>query len=130
MRTKFIIFLCVLGFSLNGISQEKVWLDNDLKKTSQANASFYKLVKPIKSKSIIYYKNGKIFRKFSQKNRKKKGNFEEYYITGELKRVGAFENDLEEGIWKTYYKSGKIKERGKYKKGEKVGIWKTFYKNI
>ncbi|PWG04123.1 toxin-antitoxin system YwqK family antitoxin [Polaribacter aquimarinus] len=130
MKIKLVFFLCIVGLSLKMNAQEKIWLDGNLKETNQSRSVFYKIEKLAGKKSIIYFKNGNIFRKYFSVNKRKKGKFEEYYSTGELKTVGTFENDLEEGIWKTYYKSGKIKERGKYKNGEKVGVWKTFYKNL
>ncbi|MFK8058942.1 MAG: toxin-antitoxin system YwqK family antitoxin [Polaribacter sp.] len=131
MKLKYILVFTV-AFFVSAItnSQERVWLDSDLKVTTKPMASYYRIGELKGKKASIFFTNGTIFRKLSVINSKKEGKFEEYYKSGNLKIIGKFKNDLEDGIWKTFYKNGKIKERGKYSNGEKVGVWKIFYKNI
>ncbi|NCT08535.1 MAG: hypothetical protein GW772_00395 [Flavobacteriia bacterium] len=120
-------FLIFLTSSLQ--SQDIIWLDANLEKTSQEKADFYRIDEKLDGEIILYYKKRTKFRKVFYSKGKLNGMFYEYYETGELKETGVYENGLREGIWKEYYKGGKIKSKGKYTNGEKVGIWKVFYKN-
>ena len=121
------IFFLFLTSSLQ--SQEVVWLDANLEKTSQDKADFYRIDEKLEGEIIYYYKKRTKFRKVFYTKGKLNGLFYEYYETGELKETGVYENGLREGIWKEFYKGEKIKSKGKYTNGEKVGIWKVFYKN-
>jgi antitoxin component YwqK of YwqJK toxin-antitoxin module len=123
----YFLILVLLSFSLQ--SQEVIWLDADLEKTSQDKADFYRIDEKLEGEIIFYYKKRTKFRKVFFSKGKPNGMFYEYYDTGELKETGYYTNGLREGIWKEFYKAGKIKSRGKYTNGEKVGIWKVFYKN-
>ena len=121
-----LIFLVFTGFK----TQETIWLDKDLNRTSQNKATYYRVGENLKGKVTYFYKNRTVYRAVSYKEGKLQCKFLEYYSTGELREVGFYKNGLREGNWKTFYKTGKIKEKGKYDKGEKVGVWKTFYKNV
>ena len=121
------IFFLFLTSSLQ--SQEVVWLDANLEKTSQDKADFYRIDEKLEGEIIYYYKKRTKFRKVFYTKGKLNGLFYEYYETGKLKETGVYENGLREGIWKEFYKGGKIKSKGKYSKGDKVGIWKLHFKN-
>jgi antitoxin component YwqK of YwqJK toxin-antitoxin module len=121
------IIISFLSFSIH--AQETIWLDDNLKETTQNKADYYKIGNKLDGEVSYFYKNKNIYRKVFFVDGRAEGNFSEFYNSGELKETGKQENGLRDGIWKTYYKSGKIQSRGKYKDGEKVGIWKTFYKN-
>lgn len=129
-KSTFILLLLVGFLTTSAIAQETIWLDQNLNKTSQSEARYYRIGNTKDGEVSFFYKNKTIYRKVFFSKGTLNGKFLEYYNSGELKVIGKYENGLKEGIWKTYYKSGKIKERGKYKNGDKVGIWKTFYKNI
>ena len=124
--TSIVIFLFTISIS----SQEKTWLDKDLKETSKSNSVYYKVASNDSKKINFFFRNGKVYRVFSFSDRKIDGKFSEYYESGELKTTGKYEDGFKEGVWKVFYKNGKIKEKGKYKKGEKTGVWKIFYKNF
>ena len=121
------MFIAFVSFGF--MTQETVWLDEDLNETDQREASYYTFGKKKEGSKTYYYKSRTIYRKVIYKNGKLEGKFYEYYNTGELKEAGSYENGLREGNWRAFYKSGKILRKGKYANGEKVGIWKTFYKN-
>lgn len=125
----FLNFIFFLFLTSSIQSQEVVWLDANLEKTSQEKAEFYRIDEKLEGEIIYYYKKRTKFRKVFYTKGKLNGLFYEYYETGELKETGVYENGLREGIWKEFYKGGKIKSKGKYTNGEKVGIWKVFYKN-
>lgn len=122
-----LIIISFLSFSIH--AQETIWLDENLKETTQNLADYYKIGTKLEGEVSYFYKNNNIYRKVFFVDGKAEGNFSEFYTSGELKETGKLEKGLRNGIWKIYYKSGKIQSRGKYKDGEKVGIWKTFYKN-
>lgn len=111
-------------------AQETIWLDENLSRTYQNDAVYYRISEKLEGAVSYFYKNRTIYRKVFYKNGKIDGKFLEYYNTGELKEIGTYENGLREGNWREFYKNGKILRKGKYVKGEKVGIWKTFYKNV
>ena len=130
MKKSSLILLMILGFlSVSFTSQETIWLDKNLNKTSQEKAVYYKLGSKLDGAVSYFYKSRTVYRKVFFVNGKLNGVFNEYYKTGELKEVGKYKNGLREGNWREFYKTGKIKKRGRYSKGEKVGIWKVFYKN-
>lgn len=130
MKKLTLIILVILGFlSISFTPQETVWLDQNLKETSQNKAIYYKIGKKLEGEVSYFYKKRTIFRKVFFVDGKLEGVFSEYYNTGELMEAGKYKNGVREGNWKTYYKNGKIKEKGKYKNGDKVGVWKIFYKN-
>ncbi|MAD96864.1 MAG: hypothetical protein CMB99_05990 [Flavobacteriaceae bacterium] len=126
LSTAIVIFAFLFA---NMDNQEIIWLDANLRETSQSQAKYYKVGNKREGQVTYYYKNRNIFRKTTYVKGKIEGRFYEYYDTGELREVGVYENGLREGNWKVYYKSGKIKQKGKYSGGEKVGVWKTYYKN-
>ena len=130
MKKSALIILVILGFlTASFTTQETVWLDKNLKKTSQDKAVYYKVGNKLEGEVSYYYKNKNIYRKVFFVDKKVDGKFYEYYNTGELREAGKYKNGNREGNWKVYYKSGKIKKKGRYNNGEKVGIWKIFYKN-
>ena len=116
--------------SLSFKAQETIWLDENLSRTSQNKAVYYRVGDKLEGTVSFFYKNRTLYRKVFYENGKINGKFLEYYSTGELKEIGMYENGLREGNWREFYKNGKILRKGKYVKGEKVGIWKTFYKNV
>ncbi|SDS30694.1 MORN repeat variant [Polaribacter sp. KT25b] len=131
MKVSSLFILIIISFlSISIQSQETIWLDENLEKTTEHKANYYKVGTKLEGEVSYFYKNQNIYRKVFFVNGKAEGNYSEFYISGELKETGRLENGLRDGVWKTYYKNGKIESRGKYKDGEKVGIWKTFYKNI
>lgn len=121
--------LCCAFLFLNFTNQNIIWLDANLKETTQAKATYYKVGYKLEGEVTYYYKNRNVYRKATYADGKITGRFYEYYETGELREAGAYVEGLREGNWKVFYKSGKIKEKGKYSRGEKVGIWKTYFKN-
>lgn len=123
------VILVSVFFLMASNTQEIIWLDENLKETTQAKAKYYKVGVKLEGDITYYYKNRNVFRKMKYAKGEPVGNFYEYYETGELREFGQFENGVREGSWKVFYKTGKIKQKGKYSKGEKVGIWKTYYKN-
>ncbi len=129
---KFALILVVLVsfLSMSFTSQETIWLDKDLKQTSQSKAEFYKIGHKLQGEVVYYYVNRTAYRKVFYSDGKLNGKFSEFYATGELSESGKYVQGSRDGNWKSYYKNGKIKSRGRYKNGEKVGIWKFFYKNI
>jgi antitoxin component YwqK of YwqJK toxin-antitoxin module len=130
MKKSALIILIILGFLTTSFTtQETVWLDKNLQKTSQEKAVYYKIGNKLEGEISYYYKNKNIYRKMFFVDKKVDGKFYEYYNTGELREAGKYKNGNREGNWKVYYKSGKIKKRGRYNNGNKVGIWKVFYKN-
>lgn len=130
MKNINLLLLVIVGFLTTAFTtQETIWLDKNLNKTSQAKAVYYKIGEKSEGKEVIFYKNRTVFRKTQLSNAKLDGMFYEYYETGELKEAGVYELGLREGNWKEFYKNGKIKRKGKYEKGNKVGTWKVFYKN-
>ncbi|WP_146104922.1 toxin-antitoxin system YwqK family antitoxin [Polaribacter gangjinensis] len=122
-------FFCLIFLTSPLQSQEIIWLDENLEKTSQEKADFYRIDEKLEGEIIYYYKKRTKFRKVFYSKGKLNGMFYEYYETGELKETGYYVNGLKEGVWKEFYKGGKIKSKGKYANDEKVGIWKMFYKN-
>ena len=116
--------------SLSFKAQETIWLDENLSRTSQNKAVYYRVGDKLEGTVSYFYKNRTLYRKVFYENGKINGKFLEYFSTGELKEIGMYENGLREGNWREFYKNGKILRKGKYVKGEKVGIWKTFYKNV
>lgn len=131
MKNSTLLLLVLVGFLTTSFtSQETIWLDKDLNKTSQSKAEYYRVEKKLDGQISIFYKNRTVYRKVFYEDGKLNGKFLEYYKTGELREFGKYENGLKVGVWKEYYKSGKIKKRGKFSNGDKVGIWKIFYKNI
>ncbi len=130
MKTFLSTAIVIFAFLFANIdNQDIIWLDENLRKTSQSQATYYKVGNKLEGEVTYYYKNRNIYRKTTYAKGKIEGRFYEYYDTGELREVGVYENGLREGNWKVFYKSGKIKQKGKYSRGEKVGIWKTYYKN-
>jgi antitoxin component YwqK of YwqJK toxin-antitoxin module len=131
MRYSKLLLLTITGFLIMSFAtQETIWLDENLQKTTQSKAVYYKIGEALKGEVIYYYKSRSVFRKVYYNKEKLDGKFYEYYNSGELKEVGKYENGHKEGNWRVYYKNGKIKEKGRYNKGERVGVWKIFYKNI
>ena len=128
---KLFLLTFILGNSLFSLilNQEIIWLDENLKETSQSKARYYKVGTKLDGEITYYFKNRNVFRKVRYKKGTISGNFFEFYDTGDLKETGKYVNGLREGAWKVYYRSGKIKQKGKYSKGDKVGIWKIYYKN-
>lgn len=123
-------FFLFVFLTSNLHSQEVIWLDVNLEKTSQEQAIYYRIDQKLEREVVFYYKKRTIFRKVFYNHGKLNGPFYEYYETGELKEIGEYANNEREGVWKEYYKGGKIKSKGKYSNGEKVGVWKVFYKNL
>ncbi|WP_405562568.1 toxin-antitoxin system YwqK family antitoxin [Polaribacter sp. Asnod6-C07] len=121
----FIVIFLTSSFTV----QETVWLDKNLKVTSQAKAVYYKIGNKRDGSVSYFYKSKTVYRKTYFVDGKLDGKFNEYYASGNLKVDGKYKNGTKDGNWKTYYKNGKIKSKGRYKDGEKVGIWKFFYKN-
>ncbi|NVJ89903.1 MAG: hypothetical protein HWD82_10770 [Flavobacteriaceae bacterium] len=121
-----VVFLITTAFNF----QETVWLDEDLNRTTQSKAVYYRTQTKLEGNISYFYKNRIVYRKVFYKDGKLNGKFLEYYSTGELREIGSYNNGLRDGNWKEYYKNGKIKKKGKYSKGERVGVWKTFYKNV
>ena len=109
--------------------QETVWLDKNLKVTSQTKAVYYKVGNKLNGDVTYFYKSKNVYRKAYIVDGKLDGKFNEYYDSGNLKVDGKYKNGAKDGNWKTYYKNGKIKSKGRYNNGEKVGVWKFFYKN-
>lgn len=130
MKKSTLIILVILGFLMTSFTnQETVWLDENLQKTSQDKAVYYKIGNKLNGKVSYFYKRRTVYRNAFYVDGKLDGVFSEYYNTGELREVGKYKNGSREGNWKVYYKSGKIKKKGRYSNGKKVGIWKIFYKN-
>ena len=127
---KIILFIGVILLTLAFTRQETVWLDQDLNRTSQSKAVYYRVGTKLDGNVTYFYKNRTVFRKVTYEDGKLEGKFMEFYNTGELREIGEYYNGLRDGNWKEFYKNGKIRKKGKYSKGEKVGIWKTFYKNV
>lgn len=122
----FIFLVTLSSFSI----QQTIWLDENLNRTSQNEATYYRVGEKLEGFVSYFYKNRTLYRKVFYEKGKINGKFLEYYKTGELREIGVYQDGLREGNWKEYYKNGKIRQKGKYSKGEKVGIWKTFYKNV
>lgn len=130
MKKSSLILLMILGFlSVSFTSQETIWLDKNLKQTTQDKAVYYKVGKKLDGEVSYFYRSRSLFRKVFYVDGKLEGIFSEYYNTGELREVGKYVNGQRDGNWKVYYKTGKIMKKGRYSKGDKVGIWKVFYKN-
>jgi antitoxin component YwqK of YwqJK toxin-antitoxin module len=130
MKKSVQFLLVILGFLVTSFtSQQTIWLDKDLKETSQEKAVYYKIGSKLEGAVSYYYKDRTVYRKVLFVDGKLNGKFNEFYKSGELREDGKYNNGSKDGNWKTYYKNGKIKSRGRYKNGEKVGIWKFFYKN-
>lgn len=130
MKKSSLTLLMILGFlSISFTTQETIWLDKNLKETSQDKATYYKIGKTLEGNVSYFYKSRTVYRKVFYVDGKLEGIFSEFYETGELREVGKYKNGLREGNWKEFYKTGKILKKGRYNKGEKVGIWKVFYKN-
>ncbi len=126
----FFLLVFFLFISTASKSQDIIWLDKNLNRTSQSKALYYKVGEKSEGYVSYFYKNRTLYRKVFYKNGKVDGRFFEYYGTGELKEIGTYIDGLREGNWKEFYKNGKIRKKGKYINGEKVGVWKTFYKNV
>ena len=130
MKKSIFILVMILGFlTVSFTSQETIWLDENLKTSTQDKAIYYKVGHKLEGEVSFFYKGRTIYRKVFFVDGKMEGNFAEYYNTGELRTSGKYKNGQKIGNWKTYYKNGKIKEKGRYNNGDKVGIWKIFYKN-
>jgi len=130
MKKSVLFAIVIVGFLFSSFTnQQTIWLDQNLKVTSQDKAVYYKIGNKLDGAVSYYYKNRTVYRKVFFVKGKLEGKFNEFYNSGELKEEGKFKNGSKEGNWKTYYKNGKIESRGRYKNGEKVGIWKFFYKN-
>lgn len=130
MKKSSIILLMIIGFlSYSFSGQETIWLDKNLKETTQEKAVYYKVGKKLEGAVTYFYKSRTVYRKVFYVDGKLDGKFSEYYKTGELKEVGKYKNGLREGNWNEFYKTGKIRKKGRYNRGERVGIWKIFYKN-
>ncbi|APZ45014.1 hypothetical protein BW723_01330 [Polaribacter reichenbachii] len=130
MKSSALVLGVIVIFLMSSFTkQETVWLDKNLKETSQTKAVYYKIGKKSNGIVTFYYKNKSTFRETFFVDGKLDGKFNEYYDSGNLKVDGKYKNGAKDGNWKSYYKNGKIKSKGRYKDGEKVGIWKFFYKN-
>jgi len=132
MRIITLLLLFTFSSTIATSGQEKIWTDDNGKRTTKEKATYYSVFSTDKKGNqfvVSYYFSGKKALEYYSVEGKKVGKSVLFYTTGEVKTTGEFEDGFKEGMWKTYYKNGKIRAKGKYRKGEKVGVWKTFYKN-
>ena len=86
--TSIVIFLFTITIS----SQEKTWLDKDLKETSKSNSVYYKIASENSKKINFFFRNGKVYRAFHFSDKKIDGKFYEFYESGELKTTGKYDD--------------------------------------
>ncbi len=57
---------------------------------------------------ILWYEDGKIYRKAEKNGELYHGKYEQYFKNGKISQEGIYENGYRTGIWKYYFFDGKI----------------------
>ncbi len=92
---------------------------------------------------LVWYKDGKLFKKIEKKNNVYHGKYEQYFSNGSKSQEGIYEDGYRVGTWYYYFPDGKIYLILNYKKepvnsnffslnsyyGNENGMYKRFYQN-
>ena len=125
MKSKYILLLFVLTFSI-GFSQEQKEYYDDGQLKSVGN-----IVNGVKEGLWKeYYEYGPIKSYGNFSNGEKNGEWKEYHENGQLKSIGNFTEDKLNGEYKMYYNNEELKFSGYMINDKKTGEWKYYYYKI
>ena len=153
-----VIFLLFL-LATQGSYGQKIWYDDNWKKTTQENAAYYRLIdtlaedlyevkdyyldgtlqmigkfismkKDIRTGQFLWYhKNGKPSTERNFINGKVHGVYRRWDASGILRTEGYYLDHRADSSWTWWYENGILQSEGSFRQGKRHGMWITYHPN-